>query len=123
MLNEEQLKIIDKYVEEKYYDKEKLVKYLNMHEIVGNEIFQYCDKKAKEYMRGGHTYASSLDKDGFVPVGVDRFVRRIPFYFYVADSSKGKLGDIEVLLLEISERDKIEPEKLEYVYHNLEWAL
>ena len=40
-----QMKVIDEYVNDEYYDKEKLVKYLNMHTVVGNEIFDYVDRK------------------------------------------------------------------------------
>lgn len=45
MLTENQMTIINTYVNEKYFDKEKLIKYLNLHEIVGNEIFDYVDRK------------------------------------------------------------------------------
>ena len=37
-------KVIDQYVDEKYFNKDKLLKYLDMHQMVGNEIFEYCDK-------------------------------------------------------------------------------
>lgn len=45
MLSRSDIDIIEQYVDDKYFDKDKLIKYLNMHSIVGNEIFSYCDKK------------------------------------------------------------------------------
>jgi hypothetical protein len=37
MITETEMNIIKQYVDEKYFDREKLIKYLNMHSIVGNE--------------------------------------------------------------------------------------
>ena len=47
-------KVIDQYVDEKYFDKDKLLKYLEMHQMVGNEIFEYCDKGHKQKNGRGH---------------------------------------------------------------------
>lgn len=46
MLIKSDIEFINQYLDEKYFDKEKLIKYLDMHSIVGNEIFSYCDKQA-----------------------------------------------------------------------------
>ena len=59
MLTAQEQKVIDQYVDETFYDKEKLLKYLNMHDVVGNEVFSYCDKH-----KGGNdrsTYSNWLD--------------------------------------------------------------
>jgi len=45
MLIKSDIEFINQYLDEKYFDKEKLIKYLDMHSIVGNEIFSYCDKQ------------------------------------------------------------------------------
>lgn len=125
MLDTELMKIIDKYIDERYYDKDKLVKYLDMHDIVGNEIFQYCDKKKIPYQEGSRSYSSYLDQGGFVPVDVNTFVRRIPFYFYVADADMDMYGDLTLIIGELNERDEdfINPERLEKLYRDMEWAL
>ena len=44
MDNAELRKIIDQYVDDRYYDKDKLLQYLSMHQMVGTEIFDYVDK-------------------------------------------------------------------------------
>lgn len=62
MLSEEQKKVIEEYVEDKYYDKKKLLKYLEMHTIVGNEVFQYCDRKANMNMHDISPKASGYRK-------------------------------------------------------------
>ena len=41
MDNAELRKIIDQYVDDRYYDKDKLLQYLSMHQMVGTEIFDY----------------------------------------------------------------------------------
>ena len=46
MDNAELRKIIDQYVDDRYYDKDKLLQYLSMHQMVGTEIFDYVDKKS-----------------------------------------------------------------------------
>ncbi len=78
-------KIVDEYVNEKYFDKDKLLKYLDMHQMVGNEIFEYCDKGHKQ--KNGRAYYSRwLDSElGYSPLYKDSFVQRIPFYFYTVD--------------------------------------
>ena len=45
MLTKKELGIIEQYVDEEFYDKEKLIKYLNIHDVVGNEVFSYCDRQ------------------------------------------------------------------------------
>ena len=45
MLTKKELGIIEQYVDEEFYDKEKLIKYLNIHDVVGNEVFSYCDRR------------------------------------------------------------------------------
>lgn len=100
MLTKEQKKSIEEYVNPDYYDVDKLNRYLDMHNIVGNEIFQYCDKHKENKDRP--TYSSYLDNDTYCqPLSVDKFVRRIPFFFYTHEQkefhdleSMGDLDDI-----------------------------
>lgn len=84
MLTSIELNVIEEYVDGTYYDKDKLIKYLNMHDIVGNDVFSYCDKHL--YGHRPTTYSVWLeDEDGYLPLPVSDFIKRIPFYFYTKD--------------------------------------
>ncbi len=45
MLTDDQVKIIHEFVPETYFDQERLIKYLNTHNTVGIEIFEYVAKE------------------------------------------------------------------------------
>lgn len=93
MLTNKQMKVIDEYVSDEFYDKDRLVKYLNMHDFVGNEIFDYVDRKSRNLNRK-EAHSSLLDDEkGYKPVPVDTFVRRIPLYFYAWDGSFDTYGE------------------------------
>ena len=73
MITKEQEKMIRALVDSKYYDVEKMVRYLSMHDVVGNEIFQYCDIRAED--RDYSTYSQDLDsEDGYTPLPVGRLM-------------------------------------------------
>ena len=57
MLTRSHIDVIEQYVDDKYFDKDKLTKYLSMHSIVGNEVFSYCDKGAGR--NGSAAFAST----------------------------------------------------------------
>ena len=119
MITKEEKQFILKYVDAVHYDQEKLIKYLNMHDIVGNEIFSYCDKRA--YRKDQPTYSTWLDdEDGYVPLSVSDFIRRIPFYFYAKDVESMDLenmGTLHYIFSASSEKRDIED-----IYYNLEYA-
>ena len=95
MIIEAEMNIIEQYVNERYFDREKLIKYLNVHSTVGNEIFSYCDKG--EGREGAASYANWLDEEyGYSPLPVTDFIRRVPFYFYVCDYSNHHVGDLRM---------------------------
>lgn len=99
MLQKPDIDIITKYVDEKYYDRAKLINYLEMHTMVGNEIFAYCDKNAGHGKYGPEAHSPMLDKKyGYTPLPVEAFIRRIPFYFYVEDGSFDLMGNLGHLL-------------------------
>lgn len=113
--------IIEQYVDERYFDKGKLIKYLNMHTIVGNEIFSYCDKRVGR--DGSTSYSNWLDdKYGYKPLPAADFIRRIPFYFYVNDYSNNHVGDLHCLISGIIRENKDE-KALEKLYQSLEYVL
>ena len=50
-----------------------------MHNTVGNEVFQYCDKQFKWEKRA--TYSEFLnDEYGYCPLAINDFIRRIPLF-------------------------------------------
>ena len=128
MLTKKELEIIEQYVDEEFYDKEKLIKYLNIHDVVGNEVFSYCDRQKN----GNSTYSSWLDYDkGYDPLPVSIFVKRIPFYFYARDVKDIDVKDMGTLhylySISIIEDEDFGNEKiytaLEYAFYTLKLPL
>lgn len=131
MLTISEQEIIDKYVDEKYYDKDKLIKYLNMHSVVGNEIFSYCDK----HNNGNNTttYSTWLDSEiGYKPLSTSVFVKRIPFYFYTRDVKDTDIENMGILHYIYSSawdyrKDEIDIKEiysaLEYMFYSLKLPL
>ena len=124
MLTKLQLEIIDKYVKEDFYDKEKLIRYLNMHEMVGNEIFDYVDRKNRNLYRK-EAHSNILDGEiGYEPVNTETFVRRIPFYFYTWDgdiNSDRGCGDIENIFRHVWIGIKTGEISVESIYQDFEF--
>ena len=88
MLNEKQIKIIRQFVSDTYFDVERLIKYLQLHDMVGIEVFKYVAKEVfHEYPNNSTvlpvTFIDETHGERFEPQTVDTFVRRIPFTFYV----------------------------------------
>lgn len=121
MLNKDQYEIIDQYVPEEYFDRVKLENYLKTHDIVGNEVFQYCVKDSKGSTLG-ISYSNYLDDTaGFNPIDTALFLRRIPFYFYVPDVKKKQLGNLDWILRSVIKDNKdADPAKIEQIYKDLE---
>jgi len=121
MLTIEQLELINKYVNEDHFDKEKLIKYLDLHDVVGNEIFEIVDLETNNVR--SHLRNHIFQNVGFESISTESFIKRIPLYFYVwngndltgllciDDVIKEKWKDIEL--------DNI---TLEEIYAELEYA-
>ena len=119
MLTETKIDFIRQYIDQRYFDSDKLIKYLDIHDIVGNEVFSYCDKSAGR--DGAASYASWLDDEyGYRPLSVESFIRRIPFYFYVNDYSGNRVGNLHCFISGIIREDKKE-QALEKLYEALEY--
>lgn len=101
MINEKHLEVIQKYVPEKYFDREKLIRYLSLHDMVGVEVFRYVAKEIYSDGTGRNRTVLPVifqesweyriepgqeeiyrDRERFEPESVETFVRRIPFNFY-----------------------------------------
>ena len=131
MLTAQEKKNVEKYVDEKYYDKEKLIKYLTMHDVVGNEVFSYCDRREDQ---DHSTYSNWLDdENGYNPLSVSQFVKRVPFYFYTIDKERidieniGTLHHVLSAAVECQEKGVCDIESvytaLEYMFYSLNLPL
>ena len=132
MLTTDQERLVRSVVNPKYYDIDKMVRYLTMHDMVGNEIFQYCDKRIND--TGNSTYCEELDsEEGYMPLPVIRFIRRIPFYFYtdhLSAQSFSRTGNLRHIFVACSQDlcdGKITLESiydaLEFMYYDLKLPL
>lgn len=82
MITKEQEQFIREHISSRCFNCERVIEYLQLHDMVGREVFWYSSPK--EYV-----YAHVGDNDLYTPIDTDLFVRRIPFYFYVpADNDK-----------------------------------
>ena len=121
-LTQNQLSIIDEYIDETLIDKARLIQYLEKHRTIKNDIFVHCSRLGRKHRFGEEAYCGLLD-DGsaFHPVDRNTFIRRIPFYFYLQtkdDGTKGTSGLWNIL----PNRSKQNTSAwLEEVYQNLEW--
>lgn len=132
MITAEQKQFIAKHVDREHYDVERLTKYLSMHDVVGAEIFQYCEK---EKPNGRRTLSTFFEDDGaFSPMSVDTFIRRVPFLFYSSKPNEkeglSSFGDILFVLNSYLEQaletgDHYEPvfAELEHMYYDLHLPL
>lgn len=132
MITAEQKQFISKHVDRERYDVERLMKYLSMHDIVGAEVFHYCEK---EKPNGRRTLSTYFEEDeAFLPMSVETFIRRIPFLFYCSKPNEkeglSSLGGILYVLsshLEIAleNGDHYEPvfAELEHLYYDLHLPL
>ena len=99
MLNKEQENFIKQYINKEIFDVEKVIYYLQLHDIVGEEIFEIAQKENKYYGRLiTHGY-------GYNPISTDVFVRRIPFYFYTPEFEHDMLGDLSDIIISIYKLD------------------
>lgn len=124
MLTKEQRTVISEYVNPDYYDIDKLTRYLEMHDVVGNEVFQYCDKHKEG--RDVPTYSTWLDDEGgYQPLPVDKFVRRVPFYFYTRDLEKvdhNNMGTLHYLYSASYSRKNESEHSIEEIFEILEYT-
>ena len=113
MITKEQEQFIKNYMPNEYFDSDKVISYLKIHDMVGDEIFDLALKK-----QTNRNIRLVKEGFGFNVTDTETFIRRVPFYFYEPDFSKGQHGD---LLSFFSGRDNIEArEDIERIYRILE---
>lgn len=119
MLTEQQIQFIKQYVDVKYFDVEKIIAYLKIHDVVGDEIFELALKKDCN-----RNIRMLNGRCGYEPISKDLFIKRIPFFFYEADFDKGQHGGLDDLIYGLyrkaSEKDnwRIVYEKLERLFYH-----
>lgn len=97
----------------------KIIIYLSIHDVVGNEIFKHSLKENYSDDRRINRNSNFLD-DAY---------GYCPFYFYIADYDNNKVGDLGCVLSGIykSSGDKTEIEDLynifEYMFHECQLPL
>lgn len=123
LLTNEQMQIVEKYVDETLIDKEKLIQYLEKHRIIKNEIFARCSKVKKAGFGRDEAYCFYLDSEkGYRPVNRETFIRRIPFYFFTVMNSMGIHHYAPLFdALHTDSRDLVSDNELEEIYVDLEF--
>lgn len=93
MISREQEQFIRNHITPEFFDPDKVVNYLRIHDCVGAEIFDLALKpQTKRNIR-------LVGEDmGFCTVSTEIFIKRIPFYFYEPDYNKGQHGDLFSLI-------------------------
>lgn len=120
-LTEQQLAVIDKYVDGTLINKPRLIQYLEEHRIIKNGVFARCSLLSRNVRLGDEAYCGLLDcETAYTPVSREIFIRRIPFYFHCplrADGKEHRSGLWNVLP---NRSDKISTNDLEAIYQALE---
>ncbi len=93
MISKEQEQFIRNHINPEYFDSKKVINYLNIHDHVGEEIFDLALKAQNK-----RNIRIVGDGFGFSTVDVETFVKRVPFYFYQPDFDKDQHGDLVSLL-------------------------
>jgi len=88
-LGKEQEQFVRNYISTEYFEPDKVVSYLKIHDKVGSEIFDLSLK-----VQNKRNIRLVGDRIGFDTVDTEVFVRRVPFYFYEPDFDKDQHGDL-----------------------------
>lgn len=118
---------IKQHVDNRYFHIDRIIEYLTIHEIVGNEIFKHSlkdniDPRIERVIN--QTFRWLEGRHGYTPLPVKTFLKRLQFYYYIPneDFDYGCLGFVlggkNSLLT--SDKDHDNKEKLEELYNILE---
>ena len=101
MLTINQEEMIKKYVDPYYFDVERLIQYLSIHSMVGPEVFSAVLRRMPRtsmMQRNRRAHYMFEEGFGFKAITTESFVRRAPFFFYIADPERNGFGDLSSLL-------------------------
>ncbi len=119
MITAEQEQFIRKYVSKEYFDVDRVISYLKLHDVVGGEIFAIAPLPED---RLAHPGRLELLREGFGFNAIDKetFIRRIPFYFYVTDCKSNHCGDLKCIISGYYRHMRYDDQNYEEVYERLE---
>ncbi len=119
MITAEQEQFIRKYVSKEYFDVDRVISYLKLHDVVGGEIFAIAPLSED---RLAHPGRLELLREGFGFNAIDKetFIRRIPFYFYVTDCKSNHCGDLKCIISGYYRHMRYDDQNYEEVYERLE---
>ena len=124
MLTSDNIAMIENSVSREHFDVDKLIGYLNTHEIVGNDVFE--DVATDLDGKAARLIWNLRDEYGYTPIPVEKFLRRIPFYFYYPDDKEKRSTHAWLGLLvgraqmQAVESDEEAADELEKMYLALE---
>ena len=118
-LTEEQRTFIKKSIQGKKVNEEKMLSYLESHDMVDEEIFDKCKSDDDRTIYFGYGFLRSTKERGFYPISVDTFVKRLPL-FYDRDDRGMSLRKWVADLLETDSGDTVE-QQTEEIYRLLEF--
>lgn len=111
--------VIEQYVNPRNNDVKKLAGYIATHEIITNEVFRLVAKDNGRRILDT-SYCHDLDREGgFLPVDRDRFIRRVPFYYYEEQTGTSSISPLG-RFLPIVKDNVADGEKLEELYVGME---
>ena len=90
MLTTDQISFIKENVSDRVFYCDRLIEYLNLHDMVGIEVFEFVDRRIFTTSSGKEEgiipMALSADSESgvaFEPIPVDVFLHRLPYNFYI----------------------------------------
>ena len=119
-LTENQIEMINRYTDERFIDREKLITYLEAHKTIKNDVFAYC-KKFTIKLFDSRGYCAELDNEPmYSPVEREIFIRRVPFYFFQMHKDGDQWSGLSQII-PIIYRDNTGTEDYDAFYADLEW--
>ena len=86
MISKEQEHFVRNYISTEYFDPDKVISYLKIHDKVGDEIFDLSLKAQNK-----RNIRLVGDRIGFDIIDTEVFIRRVPFYFLHKSVKNGQL--------------------------------
>ena len=122
MLTYEEKEIIKKFVDPNHFNQEGLISYLEMHDVVGPDVFTCC-KNSKS--SDGKWYCESLKRQAISgPMSVSGFAKRVPFYFFGGCEHYNIIWLLNTIATKnhFYKSDKNEDEYVERIFAEIEFA-
>lgn len=109
-MNEKKVQFIRSVVDSNYFNINRLIKYLDEHELIGEEVFYYS------CLGDWNKYWKLNERNGFSKINKNLFINRLPFYTYFDYVNKESIN----IFLEVFPK-KFNSSMTELLYSNLEY--